>query len=408
MHPVDAITIAVGSVKTNRLRSMLTMLGIVIGVAAVIIMVSMGAGAREKVAAQISSMGSNLIIVVPGASKSRGAHMGSGTVHTLTAGDARAISRECTAVAAAAPKWGQVTQVVYGNKNWRTNVSGTTGEYFTVRDWQIRVGRGFSDREERIGAKVCIVGSTVAEKLVGDQYPLGKIIRIRNVPFKIIGILADKGQSAGGSDQDDALFVTLAAAHRRLFGTPFKDEVRVILVEARDASLIEKAEKQISRLLMRRHKIGATRQNDFTVRNLSEMLEKRQKSLEVLSILMGAIAAVSLVVGGIGVMNIMLVSVTERTREIGIRMAVGARGSAILWQFLMEAMVLSLAGGIMGVLTGIAGTSLTAAISGWPALVSPVAVVLALFVSGSVGLFFGYWPAFKASRMNPIEALRHE
>jgi putative ABC transport system permease protein len=408
ISPVDGVKIAVSALQVNVMRSLLTMLGIVIGVAAVIVMVAVGAGARELIGAQIRSIGSNLILVVPGATLQGGARMGAASVHTLTDADSQSILRDCPAVNRAAPVWAQVTQVVYGNRNWRTRVTGTTDHYFPVREWDVRHGRLFSSAEEQRAAKVCVVGTTVAENLMGSEYPVGKIIRVHNVPFQIIGVLESKGQSPRGDDQDDTIFVPLKTAQYRLFGTPFRGEVAAILVQAKEIEVIPEAEKQINELLTRRHRIGRSQEKDFTIRNLTEILDTAQKSLEIMTILLGSIAAVSLLVGGIGIMNIMLVSVTERTREIGIRMAVGARSRDILVQFLIEAVVLSMAGGLMGIALGIAGTYVFARISTWPALISAWSMLVALSFSAAVGVFFGFYPAFKASRLHPIQALRYE
>jgi len=408
INPLDGIKIATGALKVNIMRSLLTMLGIVIGVGAVIVMVAVGAGARELIGEQIRSIGSNLILIVPGAATQTGVRLGSGSVHTLKASDADALVKECPAVKYAAPVWGEVTQVVYGNKNWRTRVTGTTRDYWNIREWSVKFGRLFAPEEELHGAKVAVVGQTVVENLMGDQYPLGKFVRVRNVPFRIVGVLERKGQSPRGDDQDDAVFVPLETAQSRLFGSPFPDEVNAILVQAKEIPLLAAAEKQIGEVLSRRHKIGKGQEKDFTVRNLTEVLDTAQKTLNIMTTLLGAIAAISLLVGGIGIMNIMLVSVTERTREIGIRMAVGARSADILSQFLIEAVVLSLVGGMIGLALGIGGAYVFAATSGWPALISPGAVLIAMLFSAAVGIFFGFYPAFKASRLRPIEALRYE
>jgi len=408
ISPLDGAKIAVGALKVNVMRSLLTMLGIVIGVGAVIVMVAVGTGAREMIGDQIRSIGSNLILVIPGATQQGGARLGSGSVHTLRSTDADAIAKECSAVKLTAPNWGDVTQVVYGNRNWRTRVTGTNENSFLIRDWPIRSGRMFTPEEDKRAAKVAIIGLTVVENLFGDIYPLGKVIRIKSVPFTIIGVLDRKGQSPRGDDQDDAIYVPLRTSQYRLFGTPFPDEVQAIIVQAKDVSLIGQAEKQIDELLTRRHKIGRNQEKDFTVRNLTEILETAQKSLNIMTTLLGAIAAISLLVGGIGIMNIMLVSVTERTREIGIRMAVGARSADILSQFLIEAVFLTMNGGIIGTLLGIIGAYIFARTSGWPAAIDPVTVAIAILFSAAVGVFFGFYPAFKASRLHPIDALRHE
>ncbi len=405
---VDGVKIAVGALRVNVMRSLLTMLGIVIGVGAVIIMVAVGAGAREMIGEQIRSIGSNLILVIPGATNSSGVRLGSGSVHTLKASDAEAIAKECPAVKITAPNWGEVTQVVHGNKNWKTRVSGTNENNFLIRDWPMRYGRMFTREEEKRAAKVAILGQTVVENIFGDTYPLGKIIRIKSVPFTVIGVLERKGQSPRGDDQDDAIYVPLRTSQYRLFGTPFADEVQAIIVQAKDISLIHEAEKQIDELLTRRHKIGRNEEKDFTIRNLTEILKTAQRSLNIMTSLLGAIAAISLLVGGIGIMNIMMVSVTERTREIGIRMAVGARSSDIMRQFLVEAVVLTVNGGLVGTAIGILGAYIFSRISGWPAVIDPFTVISAILFSGAVGVFFGFYPAYKASRLHPIEALRHE
>jgi len=405
---VTLIVVATGALRVNVLRSILAMLGIVIGVGAVIVMVSLGMGARELVGERIRSMGSDLILILPGASQQGGVHMGSGTVHTLTASDCHAILRQCPAVTGAAPVWGQVTQVVLGNRNWCTRVSGVSADYFSVRDWHARSGRFFNMQEERAGSKVCVIGATVVEKLLVEADPVGKTLRIQNVPFRIIGVLEAKGQTPGGEDQDDAVFVPLVAAHYRLFGTPFKDEVRVIVVQAKSRNLIPRAEDEITQVLARRHRIAAGAANDFTVRSLTDMVRASEESVRIMTNLLGSIAAISLLVGGIGVMNIMLVSATERTREIGIRMAVGAKTFDILGQFLVEACVLTMLGGVTGIVLGVGGAYILAQAGNWPVLVSPIAVAGAFGVSAAVGIFFGFYPAWNASRLNPIEALRHE
>jgi putative ABC transport system permease protein len=405
---MNALSVAMSGLRVNVLQSLLTMLGIVIGVGAVIVMVALGMGARELIGERIRSMGSNLIYITPGASKQGGAHMGAGTVHTLTARDCEAILNNCPSVRAASPVWGQLTQVVHGNRNWRVQVSGVTVNYFSAREWQVQRGRLFSLHEERAGSKVCVVGTTVADKLMGENDPVGKDIRIQNVPFQIVGVLESRGQSPGGDDQDDAVFVPLVAAYSRLFGTPFKDEVRFIVVQAESQELISLAGEEIAELLAKRHRIAPGADNDFTVKSLADVMRASEESLKVLTILLGSIASISLLVGGIGVMNIMLVSVTERTREIGIRMAVGARSFDILGQFLVAACALTMLGGSMGIVLGVGAAYIFAQATNWPVLVSPVAVAGAFSVSAAVGIFFGFYPALRGSRLSPIDALRYE
>jgi putative ABC transport system permease protein len=408
LNPMDGVKIAVGVLKVNVMRSLLTMLGIMIGVGAVIVMVAIGEGARDMIGNQIRSIGSNLILVIPGATVQGGARLGSGSVHTLKTSDAEAMMRECSAVKLAAPVWGEGAQAVYGNKNWRTRISGTTGNIFLIREWSVKYGRVFTQDEEKRAAKVALIGQTVVENLFSDTDPLGKSMRIKNVPFTVIGVMERKGQSPRGDDQDDVVFVPLKTSQYRLFGTPFIDEVQVILVQAVDVASIPRAQEQINKILTHRHNIGRNQEKDFTVRNLTEILETAQRSLGIMTTLLGAIAAISLLVGGIGIMNIMLVSVTERTREIGVRMAVGARSSDILSQFLIEGVLLSLTGGLIGTVLGIIAAFIFARTSGWPALINPITVITAILFSAGVGVFFGFYPAFKASRLHPIEALRHE
>lgn len=390
------------------MRSLLTELGVLIGVASVIVLVAVGKGAREEISHKIASVGSNLIMVVPGASQNYGVFMGSGTVHSLTVADAEAIEKECRSVMCVAPMHGQSAQVISGNKNWRTRVSGVTASYFKLRDWKIQYGRVFSINEEKNGAKVCVVGNSALQALAGDKYPIGEILRIQNVPFQIIGTLESKGQSYSGEDQDDVILVPLKTAHLRLFGTPFLGEVRLILVQARGTLAVPQALTEIDHLLIRRHKMGPVRDKDFTVRSLTESQQAAQRTVEIMTLFLGSIAAISLFVGGIGIMNIMLVSVTERTREIGVRMAVGAKPIDIMIQFLIEAISLSVVGGISGTMLGIAGAYLVAHTSGWPAIIGPLELVAAVVVSASVGILSGFFPAVKASRLHPIEALRFE
>ena len=390
------------------MRSLLAVLGVVIGVASVIVMVAVGKGARVQIGQQVASVGSSHIIVVPGASQKEGVHMGSGTVHSLTVADAEAIGKECPSVKLVAPIFGQTAQVVSGNKNWKTRVSGVSGSYFNLREWKIRHGRTFSISEEKNAAKVCVIGSRVLEELTGDSHPIGRVVRIQNVPFRIIGDLEPKGQSYSGENQDDVIFVPLKTAYLRLFGTPFLGEVRIILVQAQGMSMVPQAVKEVEDLLLHRHKIGPGKDKDFTVRSLTASQQAAQRSVEIMSIFLGAIATISLVVGGIGIMNIMLVSVFERTREIGIRMAVGGRPIDIAIQFLMEAVSLSVAGGILGMILGIAAASLLTYSSGWPVIVTLLDLLGIFAVSASVGIVSGFFPALKASRLHPVDALRFE
>ncbi|HMB85663.1 MAG TPA: ABC transporter permease [Methylomirabilota bacterium] len=402
--------IAVRALRVNKLRSALTMLGIVIGVGAVITMVAVGAGAQARVAEQIQSLGSNMIIVLSGSILSGGARMGSGSQLTITEDDAWAIQREIPAVAAAAPTSRGGAQVVYGNLNWATGIQGVTLEFFTAREWDVADGRLFSQEEVEGAGKVALVGLTVAGNLFGDSDPLGQVIRIKNVPFTVIGLLERKGQTTFGQDQDDTVLIPLSTAKKKVLGASQANarSVGSIAVKVREARAMPEAEQEIRGLLRQRHRLQAFQDDDFNIRNLTEVLQSQEASSRVLTLLLAAIASVSLLVGGIGIMNIMLVSVTERTREIGLRMAVGARGRDILLQFLAEAVTLSLIGGAIGIAMGLAGSYSIAYFAQWRTLVSTEAVFVAFAFAAAVGVFFGFYPARKAAALNPIDALRYE
>ncbi len=408
MNLLSAVKVSVRSLRANKMRSGLTMLGMIIGVSAVIAMVAVGAGANERIAAQIASVGSNLIMVIPGSTTSGGLRGGSGGSQTLTIDDARAIGKELSAVRATAPNVRSSAPIVYGNQNWSTLVQGTSPGYLEVRDWQVISGRNFTDAEVDAASKVALIGKTVSENLFGGEDPIGKIVRIKRIPFTIVGLLDGKGQSPQGQDQDDVVIAPVTTVQRKVSGTSHAGTVGVILVQATGPDTIEEAQKQITVLLRQRHRISNGQEDDFSVRNLSEMLAVAESATKIMSLLLGAIASVSLLVGGIGIMNIMLVSVTERTREIGIRMAVGARQRDILAQFLIEAVILAVAGGTIGILVGAGGSMAISRFAGWSTLISPIAVSVAFGFSGAVGVFFGFYPARKASRMDPIEALRYE
>jgi putative ABC transport system permease protein len=400
--------IALRALIVNKMRSALTMLGITIGISAVIAMIAVGSGAKARIVEHIASMGSNLLIVRSGSSTSGGLRMGSGTVPTLTVDDAEAILKEIPSVRYVAPELSGVAQVVYGNQNWSTSIRGTMPEMLEIRNWPVTLGRPFTWQEVNGAAKVCLLGWTVIEYLFGGIDPIGQIVRIKNIPFTVVGVLSHKGQSGSGHDHDDTIMVPLTTAQKRLFGMQFPGMVRGISIQIRDLELMKEAEQQIKVLLRQRHRIPANEENDFTVRNLTEVMAGAEESADVMSLLLGAIASISLVVGGIGIMNIMLVSVTERTREIGIRIAVGARNRDILLQFLIESLILSLIGGMLGIAIGIFGTYLLSTFAEWPTLLSIEAIILAFAFAGSVGVFFGFYPARKASLLNPIEALRFE
>jgi putative ABC transport system permease protein len=404
----STLRISFRALKVNKMRSALTMLGIIIGVGAVIAMLAVGTGASKKIAEQISSMGSNLLIILPGATTSGGVRMGAGTQPTLTMADAEAIQKECPAVQDVAPILNGVAQVVYGHQNWSTGVVGTTPGMLSVRDWSLASGRPFTQQDVKSATKVCLLGQTVVDNLFGDMDPSGQIIRIKKVPFTVVGVLAKKGQSPQGQDQDDTIYIPVTTAQKKLFGTTFPGMVRIMMVKAKSTEDLAPAEKQINELLRQRHHIGMKQENDFTVRNLTQIMETAEQSTKVMTLLLGAIASVSLLVGGIGIMNIMLVSVTERTREIGIRMAIGAKTWDIRLQFIIEALTLSLVGGIVGIIVGVSGSKILSVLAGWSTVISPFSILLAFGFSGLVGIFFGFYPAYKASLLDPIDALRYE
>jgi len=410
MNYLDSLGVALRALRVNVLRSVLTTLGIIIGVAAVISMVSIGAGAQARVDEVIGSLGSNLIIILNGTTTTGGASLGSGAVPTVTEDDAYAVQNEVPEVLAAAPMIRGPGQVVFGNLNWSTIVYGVTGEYFVAREWWVSEGRIFSPEENRGSAKVALLGRTVVENLFTDPDPVGRIIRINRTPFEVVGVLEDKGQTPMGTDQDDVVFVPLSTARKRLLGQQHLGgrTVGSVMVKARSSELIDQAEQQIRELLRQRHRLRPGQDDDFRIRNLSQILEARAESSRTMTFLLAAVASVSLIVGGIGIMNIMLVSVTERTREIGLRMAVGARSSDILTQFLIEAVALSLLGGLIGIIMGLGGSAAFAAAAQLPLVVGLQSVFLAFGFSALVGVFFGYYPARKASRLDPIEALRYE
>lgn len=410
MIGLDSTLDAVRALRANVMRSVLTTLGIIIGVAAVIIMVSVGAGAKARVAELIKSLGSNLVIVLPGTSTSGGVRLGRGTRPTITEDDAAAIQREIPSVQLVAPSVRGSGQVVFGNLNWSTLIYGITPEYLEVREWEIVTGRAFMPEEVKGAAKVALLGETVVESLFAGQDPVGQIVRIKRVPFEVIGMLKGKGQTSRGHDQDDVIFIPLSTAKKRVLGGRRLSGkiVTAIFVKARTSELVSDVEGQARELLRQRHRLRHDQDDDFFIRNLSQILETRAESSRAMALLLAAVASVSLVVGGIGIMNIMLVSVTERTREIGLRMAVGAKSHDILVQFLIEAVTLSLIGGIIGIVIGVGGSIAIAIASDWPIIIDIMSVILAFGFSAAVGVFFGFYPARKAARLDPIEALRYE
>ncbi len=400
---------ALRALRRNKLRSALTMLGIIIGVAAVITMVSIGQGADAAVQKQILSLGNNMLMVIPGATTASGVRSGWGGVSTLTTNDAQAIKKDCPAVGEVTYMKRQVVQVIYGDQNWSTVAQGSTPAYERVRDWPVISGSFFTERDEETANKVVVLGQTVVDHLFGPgEDPVGALIRIKDVPFRVIGVLEPKGQTTWGQDQDDVVVMPFATAERRVLGTQFLGSVDMIFVSALSTGDIGAAEKQITALLHERHHIQPGQENDFTVRNLNDIAKASESASKVMTNLLLSVASISLLVGGIGIMNILLVSVTERTREIGIRMAVGAKARHILLQFLVEAVTLSMVGGLAGAILGIAGAQLVSYFATWPTLLSAPAVVGSFLFSGAVGVFFGFYPARKASRLDPILALRYE
>jgi putative ABC transport system permease protein len=403
------IKIALRALRRNTLRSLLTALGIIIGVAAVIAMVSIGQGASVSVQEQIALMGNNMLVILSGTTTQGGVRTGFGGAQTLKTSDAKAIQRECPAVGAVTYMRRQVQQVVAGNQNWSTAITGVTPEYQTVRDWPVATGRFLNKQEEESAATSAVLGQTVVQNLFGPgQNPVDQTIRINNVPFRVVGVLTPKGQSTQGQDQDDAVFIPFSTAERKVLGTRILGTVGSIMVSAVSPEAIPEAQRQITNLLRERHRIRRGQNDDFTIRNLADIAATAESTSQVMNILLASVASVSLLVGGIGIMNIMLVSVTERTREIGIRMAVGAKSRHILTQFLLEAVVLSSIGGVVGAVLGVVGAKLVSALAKWPTIVPPDAIVLAITFSAAVGIFFGFYPARKAARLDPIQALRYE
>jgi ABC-type antimicrobial peptide transport system, permease component len=391
----------------NRLRTFLTMLGMVIGVSAVVLMMAIGQGAQESVKQSINAMGSNLFIVLSGSRTTSGARLGGGNAASLTVQDGEAIAR-LEGVKAVAPVSMGNAQVIFGSSNWATSIIGTTPDYLDVRGWNLTEGYSFSDSDIRSATRVALVGKTVVENLFADSDPVGKTIRIKQAPFVVLGVLESKGQSLDGRDQDDTIIVPLTTAQRKLFGAQFPDSVRMLMVQAESPQTMTMAENGMNSLLRQRHKLREDDEDDFFVRNLTAAAESAAETTRTMSLLLGAIASVSLLVGGIGIMNIMLVSVTERTREIGIRMAIGARERDIMQQFLLEAIMISVAGCLIGLFLGIGGALLVNLLTGASIVISSNAAITAFAVAATVGVFFGFYPARKAARMNPIEALRYQ
>jgi putative ABC transport system permease protein len=409
-HWISTIRVAFAALKTNRVRSALTMLGIVIGVAAVIATVAVGTGANQRIQAQIASIGSNMVIIIPGSLTSSGLQLGTGSATTLTNSDARELSAQCPDITNAAPAVRGAASVVYEGNNWGTTILGTTPDYFKIRSITVSKGEPFNEHDIEKASKIALLGATVVEKLYGGGDPVGTIIRIKQVPFIVQGVLARKGQSASGQDQDDIVLLPISSAKQKVLG--FKsanaDAVDAILIQALANDRIDSAQEEARSLLRQRHHLLSNEDDDFSMRNLEEIFKAQATSSRIMSLMLAAVASVSLIVGGIGIMNIMLVSVRERTREIGLRQAVGAKTRNILAQFLVEATTLSICGGIMGVLIGVASSFLISRVAGWQTIVSPAAVIMAVAFSALVGIGFGFYPARKAAYLDPIEALRFE
>ncbi len=405
MRLKESIHIARRSLMGNKMRSFLTMLGIIVGVLAVVAMISIGQGAKVSVQERISQLGSNLLFVRPGSAFRHGVHGGWGSRTSLRPEDAEAIVEECPSVEMVSPEVSTRAQVVYKNKNWNPSISGTGADILAIRGWKMEAGSFFRNSDVRGAAKFCVLGKTVVENLFEGANPMGEIIRIRQIPFTVLGVLASRGQAGGWFDQDDVILVPYTTAQKRLLGI---QHINNIVISAVSAESMSSAEQEISELLRRRHKLADYDEDDFNIRNMADIQEAVAETAGTMTMLLAGIASVSLLVGGIGIMNIMLVSVTERIREIGIRMSVGARDRDILMQFLVEAVVLSLTGGLMGIIAGIIGSRVISSIAGWPTVVSIASIGLAFVFSAAVGVFFGFYPARKASKLNPIDALRYE
>ena len=408
MHGVRTCRVAFRALARNKMRSFLTALGIIIGVGAVIAMVSIGEGAKRGIESRFAAMGTNLLFVSPGSQNARGVHGGWGSVQTLKEDDSAAIGQECPAVMYVSPSVNARAQTVYGNKNWNTSISGTGARYPEVRNWDVEFGAYFDDNMVKSAAKVCVLGADVKTNLFEDEDPVGKVIRIKKIPFKVLGVLKKRGESGGFGSRDDMIAIPYTTAMRRLQGI---DYIQSVDVRAVSAAQMAEAQAQIQELLRVRHRIAPGAEDDFTVRNMSEIAETAAEATKMMTVLLGSIASISLLVGGIGIMNIMLVSVTERIREIGLRMAVGARERDILLQFLTEAIVLSLMGGLIGIGFGIGASKLVKKIkmfASFNTVVSIESVLMAFLFAATIGIFFGFYPARKASRLDPIEALRYE
>ena len=405
MKTINILLSAFRALYRNKMRSFLTMLGIIIGVAAVIVMLAIGQGAQHSVKEQILSLGTNILIILPGSQQQGGIRVGAGSMTTLTEEDAIAIARECPAVEYVSPGTRAGGQIIAGNLNWSAVIEGVGASYLDIRKWKLASGEFFNDQDVKAASKVCVIGKTIADNLFPDMDPIGQNVRIRNVPVRVIGVLSEKGQNSMGQDQDDIVLAPYTTVLKRLSRFPF---LRQILVSAISENDIPIAQVQITSLLRQRHKLSFSDPDDFTIRNQADLTSMATATSQILTILLASIALVSLIVGGIGIMNIMLVSVTERTREIGIRMSVGARGKDILTQFLVEALVLSLLGGIIGITLGIVSSKIVSSFAEWPTFITAFSIFLSFGFSIAIGIFFGFYPARKAALLNPIDALKYE
>ncbi|MGA9405488.1 MAG: ABC transporter permease [Bacteroidota bacterium] len=405
MNFLNIMKVSTRSLGRNKLRSFLTMLGIIIGVGAVIAMMAVGTGAQVSIQEQIASLGTNVLLIFPGSLNQGGVRTGTGSVTTLNEDDLAAIQTQCPSVAMASPVIFSSGQLVYGEQNWGTRIIGSNPDYFAIRSWPLSSGVPFTDADDRSATKVCVLGQTIVDNLFKGSNAVGAIIRIKKMPFKVVGVLSPKGQSAQGQDQDDIVIAPYSTVQKKIMGVTY---FGMMMVSAVSEKSMDDAQSEITNLLRVRHKIQPWEDDDFHIRSQTEIANAASATTKVLTVLLASIASISLLVGGIGIMNIMLVSVTERTREIGIRMSIGARGRDILLQFLVEAVVLSMAGGLIGVIMGIGSSDLISKLAGWPTLVAASSVGLAFLFAAAVGIFFGFYPARKAAMLNPIDALRYE
>lgn len=405
MNYTNSVKIALNALKRNKFRAFLTMLGIIIGVASVIVMLAIGQGSKKSIQDQMSSMGTNLIFAMPGSEQRGGVQMGNSDAQSMTLSDVTAIEKDCPAISDVTPQVRASGQAVVGNQNWPTSIYGVNNKYLNIRKYTIASGRNFSDREIQTYAKVCLLGQTVIENLFGKTDPIGQTVRFRNIPLRVIGVLDAKGENGMGQDQDDLIIAPYTTVQKRVLSITY---IQGIFASAASESQNDAAIEQITESLRKSHKLKEGEADDFQVRSQSELVQTFSSISDIMTALLGAISGISLLVGGIGIMNIMYVSVTERTREIGLRLSVGGRENDILLQFLIESILLSAFGGIIGITLGIAATQITASIMSWPVVITPISVLMSFLVCSAIGIFFGWYPARKAASLNPIDALRYE